>query len=319
MAEAATSCLGRRGRVRPHRCCAQTLRSSSQPLPAWECMRASLETALSLEGGEAEVPLAPLPLPHTQGHPAAREMLPWRPCRTGLTAGQAPWRFAEPEACRTWRAEARPSAPSHRGQRQAIGGVVLLAGSDTQPVEAPTPPAALRPVKGLPVVTDRVARAPARRFATAHDRPSSGANPLQAGSGGRPGLPQAGVRAAAPTLAGRAASLSRTRVLRGATFPPHPPTRGAAARPYTGCRSRLEKPPARPASAAATGGGSPVWSRMRAPLSPTTRGRHARSRRLGPDPARCRSRGNRSWATGSSAAATAPSRADLRAESPAVR
>jgi hypothetical protein len=106
-------------------CLSQTLRSSSQLLPAWECMRASLETALSLEGVEAEVPLAPLPLPHTQGHPAAREMLPWRPCRTGLTAGQAPWRFAEPEACRTWRAEARPSAPRHRGQRQAIGGVVL--------------------------------------------------------------------------------------------------------------------------------------------------------------------------------------------------
>jgi hypothetical protein len=132
-------------------------------------MRASLETARPLAGVEAEVPIVPLRLPPTKGDPAAREMMPWRPFRTGLTAGQAPWRLAEPEAGRTWRAEALPSAPRHRGQRQAMGGVVLLAGSDNQPVEAPTPPAALRPGRVPPVVTDRVASAPARLCATAHD------------------------------------------------------------------------------------------------------------------------------------------------------
>src|SRR5262245_58749334 len=40
----------------------QTLRSSSQPLQAWECMRASLETELSPEFVDTEVPIVPLPL-----------------------------------------------------------------------------------------------------------------------------------------------------------------------------------------------------------------------------------------------------------------
>jgi hypothetical protein len=65
----------------------QTLRSSSQPLQAWECMRASLETELSLEFVKAEVSIVPLPLQHTKRDQAAREMMPLRPFRTGLTAG----------------------------------------------------------------------------------------------------------------------------------------------------------------------------------------------------------------------------------------
>jgi hypothetical protein len=57
----------------------QTLRSSSQPLQAWECMRASLETELALQFVKAELPIGPLPLQHTKGDEAAREMVPLRP------------------------------------------------------------------------------------------------------------------------------------------------------------------------------------------------------------------------------------------------
>ena len=53
----------------------QMLRSLSQPLQAWEWMRAPLETELALELVDTEVPIVPLPLQHTKGGQAAREMM----------------------------------------------------------------------------------------------------------------------------------------------------------------------------------------------------------------------------------------------------
>jgi hypothetical protein len=115
----------------------QTLRSLSQPLQTWECMRASLETELALELVDAEVPIVPFPLQHTKRGQAAREMMPLRPFGTGLTAVQAQLILADPDDFLNVRAHVVQAAHLQCCQRQTIDGVVLLAVSDTSTFRPP--------------------------------------------------------------------------------------------------------------------------------------------------------------------------------------
>ena len=62
------------------------------------------------------------------------------------------------------RAETIQSAYLRGRQRQAIGGIVLLALSDNQHFESPAQPTALGPIGVPPVVTDRLAVEPAILF-----------------------------------------------------------------------------------------------------------------------------------------------------------
>jgi hypothetical protein len=51
------------------------LRSASYPLQSWESTGASLETELSLEFVNAEVPIMACPLQHTKGDEAAGHVM----------------------------------------------------------------------------------------------------------------------------------------------------------------------------------------------------------------------------------------------------
>jgi len=260
-------------RVQAH-CLSQTLRSSSQPLQTGKCMRTSLETEVALELADAEVAIVPLPLQHTKRGQAAREMMPLRPFRTGLTACQVQLIFADPDDLLNVRADAIQAAHLHRRQRQAIGGVVLLAVSDNQHLQAPIQPVARSPVRVPPMMTHRVPIEPAILFETAHEIPAIVVNPLQESFGELPGIKEHGLRAAAQAMAGIAEEIQRELVLRWATFAPqtHPQgmrsvpfvhTKRPRERPYTGFRSRLEKTQARPSITAANGFGITVSSMMR--------------------------------------------------------
>jgi hypothetical protein len=86
------------------------------------------------------------------------------PLRPGLTARQAELILANPDDFFNLRADAIQPTPLHRRQRQAIGGVVLLAVSDNQHFEAPIQPAARSPVGVPPIVTHRVSIEPTVLF-----------------------------------------------------------------------------------------------------------------------------------------------------------
>jgi hypothetical protein len=64
------------------------LRSSSYALQSGECKRASLETELSLQLVDAEVPIRSFPLQHAKGDEAAGHVVLLSPVRACLTAGQ---------------------------------------------------------------------------------------------------------------------------------------------------------------------------------------------------------------------------------------
>jgi hypothetical protein len=162
----------------------------------------------------------PFPLQHTKRDEAAREMVPLRLFRPRLTAGQTQLIRAHAEDFRDWRAAAIQAAHCRGRERQALGGVVLLAVSDHQDFETPAPPAPLGPVGVPPMVTQRVPSEPAILLQATPKIPPVGPNPLQEGLGRRPGVKEHIRGAATQAMPGLAESLSSQLVLRGASFPP---------------------------------------------------------------------------------------------------
>jgi hypothetical protein len=134
----------------------QRLRSSPQPLQGWESYGATSETELSLDFIGAKLSIMPFPLQHTKSNQATCDMMQLSPLGPGLTARQAELVLTDADHFLNLRADAIQPPHLHHRQRQAIGGVVLLAVSDNQHFEAPVQPAALGPVGVPPVVTDRL-------------------------------------------------------------------------------------------------------------------------------------------------------------------
>jgi hypothetical protein len=159
-------------------------------------------TKLSLEFVATELPIMSLPLQHTKGHEAADHMMLLSPLRARLTAGQAQWILADPEDFLDLATHAIQATHLRGRQRQAMGGVVLLAVSDNQHFEAPVPPAALGPLGGPPMKAEGVAIEPAILFETAHAIPPIVPNPLQESSGGVPRIKEHKVRVTAQAIAG---------------------------------------------------------------------------------------------------------------------
>jgi hypothetical protein len=180
----------------------QGLRSSSYPLQRWEYKGASLETELSLEFVDAEVPIMSFPLQHTEGDEAAGHVMLLSPVRARLTACQAQRILAGPDDFLDLHTDGIETA--HLGGRecQAIGGVVLLAVSGNEHSEAPAQPAALGPVGVPPILAGCLPIEPAILFETAHEIPSIVPNSFEEGSGGVPRIKEHKVRVAAQAIAG---------------------------------------------------------------------------------------------------------------------
>jgi hypothetical protein len=153
-------------------------------------MGASLDTELSLACVDTELPIMPFPLQPTESDQAAGEMRLLRLRRARLTARQGQLIFADADHFLDLGTPAIQTAHLRGRQRQAMGGVVLLAVSDNQHFEATAEPAALGPVGVPPLMTERAAIEPPMLFETAHDILPILANPLQQGSGGIPGIDQ---------------------------------------------------------------------------------------------------------------------------------
>jgi len=183
----------------------QGLRSASQALPSREGAGLSLATELAFELIDGELPIMSLALQHTKGAQAAGDVMPLRPLRAGLTARQGQLIRAHPEHLFNLGPHALEPPYLRSQQRQAIGGVVLLAVSDTKHFEAPIQPAAVGPIGVPPMLPEGVPMEPAILFETADERPPIVANPLEEGSGGIPRVKKHTVRVAAQAIAGRAA------------------------------------------------------------------------------------------------------------------
>jgi hypothetical protein len=164
-------------------------------------MGASLDTELPLEFVDAELAIMPLPLQHTKRDQAAGEMLLLSPFWARLTARQGQLLLADPDHFLDLGTPAIQAAHLRGRQRQAIGGIGLLAVSDNEPCEASAQPSALGPVGVSPMVTHRVAIEPPMLFDTAHEIPAIVTNPLQEGFGGIPGIKEHVLRAAAQAMA----------------------------------------------------------------------------------------------------------------------
>src|SRR5919197_2546866 len=119
-------------------------------------MRASLETELSLEFVDAEVPIVSLALQHTKGDQAAGDVMPLGSLGARLTATQCELIFAHTDDFFDLGPDVIQPAYLRGRDRQAIGGVVLGAVSDHQYFESPTQPTGLGPI-GMPtMVTEPV-------------------------------------------------------------------------------------------------------------------------------------------------------------------
>jgi hypothetical protein len=162
----------------------QRLRSASSPLQSRECQGTSLDTELSLKLVDAEVPIMSFPLQHAKGDEAAGHVMLLSPVRARLTAGQAQLILAHPDDLLNLGTHVIQAAHLCGRQRQAIGGIVLLAVSDNEPFEASVPPAAFGPIGVPPMVPQGVPIEPAILFETADELPPIVANPLEEGSRG---------------------------------------------------------------------------------------------------------------------------------------
>jgi len=92
-----------------------------------------------------------------------------------------------------------------------IGGVVLLAVSDNQPVEAPAQPADLGPVGVAPRGPEWLAIEPASLFEAAHEVPSIITNPPQQSTGRIPRITYDIVRVTTQAMA----TIARARMMTG--------------------------------------------------------------------------------------------------------
>jgi hypothetical protein len=165
-----------------------------------------MATALALELVNAALPIMSLALQHTTCTQAAGEMMPRRPLRAGLPAGEREVILAHPDDFFTLRPDAVARPDLRRRQGQAIGGLGLLAVSDHPDCAAPAQPTHLRPVGMSPMLTHRVASDPAVVLQTTDDRPAIVATALEEDVGGLPGLKEDVVRVTAQAIASIAAS-----------------------------------------------------------------------------------------------------------------
>jgi hypothetical protein len=191
----------------------QKLRSPSQALHGWKGAGTSLETETSLELVDTKVPIVSFPLQHTKGDQTAREMMQLSPLRTRLTAVQPELVLAHTDDFLDLRTHPLTSADLRRGQRQAVGGVVLGAVSDDQNFQPPTQPAALRPVRMAPIGPERLAIEPAVLLEATHKVPALVPDALQQGFRGIPGVEQHIRRAAMQPMTGVAQQLQGQRQL----------------------------------------------------------------------------------------------------------
>jgi hypothetical protein len=164
----------------------------------------SLETETSFEFVDTEVPVVSFPLQHPKGDQAPGHVVPLRPLRTRLTAGSTQVILTHAHDFLALGAETIPPAHLYGREGQAIGGIVLGAVADDQPVQASSQPASCRPGGMAPIGPKRGAIESAILFKTADNRPAIVPNPLQEGFGGLPGVKEHVVRGTAPAIAGLA-------------------------------------------------------------------------------------------------------------------
>jgi hypothetical protein len=166
----------------------QGLRSAPQPLQRWESQAAAPQTEEPLEFVDAQVPLMSFVLQHTKSGETAGHMMPLRPLRTRLTAGQPELILTDPNDFFDLGAECIQATYLRGCKRQAIGGVVLGAVSDDQDFQASGQPAAFDPIGVAPIRPESLPVEATILLEAAHTIPPRVPNPLQQTSGGVPGV-----------------------------------------------------------------------------------------------------------------------------------
>ena len=191
-------------------------------------MRACLETELSRELVDAEVPIMSLALQHTKGDQAAGEVMPLGSLGARLTATQCEVLFAHTDDFFDVGPDVIPPAYLRGRDRQAIGGVILGAVSDHQYCESPTQPTGLGPI-GMPAMgTEPVPLDAAVLLEATHNIPAIVPTPLQEPRGRGPGVRQRTRGATGQAIASLAQRLQGQLDLRGATWPPQAHTQREA-------------------------------------------------------------------------------------------
>ena len=163
---------------------------------------------------DTQVAIMAFPLQHTTCGKAAADGVLLCPDEAGLTATQPALIRADPHDCLDLGPPTMQTAHLWGHQRQAIGGLVLLAVSDHEHVEAPTQPAILGPVGMSPMVTEGVTMNPTMLVEPADDIPAVVAKALQQDLRGIPGVKEPGLGTTTQAMAGITQPLQRQRGLR---------------------------------------------------------------------------------------------------------
>jgi hypothetical protein len=182
----------------------QRLRSLFKPLQSWKYDGTTLATELVLEFVDREASVRAFPLQDTKGHHTARDVVHLRLLGAHLTARSTELLLTDADDFLDLGTYPVQLPHLHGGQRQAIGGVVLVAVSDNQDFEAAAQPADLGPVRVSPMLPHRVASEPAMLFQTPDNIPSVVATPFQERSRRVPRIKQDVRRATAQAMAGLA-------------------------------------------------------------------------------------------------------------------
>jgi hypothetical protein len=138
-----------------------------------------------------------------------------RPLRARLTAGQAELILADANHFLDLCPYSVVATDLGGRQRQAIGGVVLLAVSDNAHFQPPAQSADLRPIWVAPMVTERRPVEPAIFLEAAHEVPSIVTNPLQQRFRRIPGVKEHILRVTMQAIPSIAEQLQCEVVLRG--------------------------------------------------------------------------------------------------------
>jgi hypothetical protein len=177
-------------------------------------------TELAPEVVDREALVMAFPLQDTKRHYTAGDVMYLRPLGACLTATQAKLILTDSNGFFNVGVYAIQAPEFCRRQRQAVGGLVLVAVSDTHHFEPSAQPANLSPVGVPPMLTDRVAIEPAVLLQTTDDIPPLVQKPLQQGLRWIPGVEQHVLRATAQAVVGIAEQLQGQCGLRSAASPP---------------------------------------------------------------------------------------------------
>jgi hypothetical protein len=135
---------------------------------------------------DTEVTVVPFPLQDTNSHPATGDVMLLGALRARLTAGQAALIFTDAHDFLNWGTDAIYPPHLSGWQRQAVGGVVLLAISDNKSFHPPAALAALGPGRMAPMVPERLPIDAAILVEAADEGPPIVAHARQQGLGGKP-------------------------------------------------------------------------------------------------------------------------------------